>query len=128
MPETSPPIDAIAAARTLRPRIIELRSETEKQRQLPDTIVAALIESGICRIALPSELGGLELNPVLALEVFEELATSDASVAWVVWNTSLPCFFGRFLSGSTAVFVRPSSITAPSGMQPDTRVHRPVTR
>ena len=91
MPETSPSIDAIAAARALRPLIFEMRSETEKQRQLPDEIVAALTESGICRIALPSALGGHELNSVLALEVFEELATSELIADGFFLKNGLVC-------------------------------------
>jgi len=30
--------------------------------------------------------GGFDLTPMEAMEVFEELAQADASVAWCVWN------------------------------------------
>lgn len=101
MPETSSPNDVIATARALRPRISEHRSESETLRHLPDPIVIALKDSGICRIALPSSVVGLELNPVLALQVYEELAKAEASVAWIAWNNALPCLFSRLLSDET---------------------------
>lgn len=88
----------ISAAKALRALIIETRKDTEAQRCLPDAVVKGLRQSRLCRLALPSEIGGLEADPVVALQVYEELASVEASVAWIVWNNSLPCFFGRFLS------------------------------
>jgi len=35
---------------------------------------------------LPKAYGGLDLTPMEGLEVLEELARADASVAWCVWN------------------------------------------
>ncbi len=91
-------LDTVAAASTIAPLIMALRAETESERQLPKRVVDALTEARLWRTVLPSDLdGGLELDPVLALEVYEALAKAEASVAWVVWNNSLPCFFGRFL-------------------------------
>ena len=57
------PNDAVAAARALAPGIIEARSETKEQRRLPKSIITALVESQLCRLAVPSELDGLELRP-----------------------------------------------------------------
>jgi len=94
------PYDAVSLAVGLRPDIVAARAETEAQRQLPDSIVAALVETQLFRLAIPSDLDGLELDPVVALEVYEELARAEASTAWLIWNSSLPCLFGRFLSDS----------------------------
>ncbi|MFV1986804.1 MAG: acyl-CoA dehydrogenase family protein [Gemmatimonadota bacterium] len=94
------PHEAVATAISLAPAIHEVRTETEAQRRLPESIVAALVESNLFRLALPSDLGGLELDPVVALQVYEELAKAEAAAAWVVWNSALPCLFGRFLSGT----------------------------
>jgi alkylation response protein AidB-like acyl-CoA dehydrogenase len=41
--------------------------------------------------------GGLEVSPLAALAVYEELAAAEASVAWVAWNNSLVCWFARHL-------------------------------
>lgn len=89
---------AVDAAAALAPLIRASRAETEASRQLPPTILDALIESGLCRLAIPESLGGLELDPLTALDVYEELAKAEASVAWIVWNCSLPSLFGRFVS------------------------------
>jgi alkylation response protein AidB-like acyl-CoA dehydrogenase len=78
--------------------IKKVRSETEEQRQLPQQIVDALVDAQFFRLAVTSELGGMELDPVVALQVYEALATAEGSVGWLVWNSSLPCLFSRFLS------------------------------
>jgi len=112
---------AVSAAAALRPLILEARTETEEGRKLPDTVVDALKEAEMFQVALPKEMGGLALSPVELLEILEDLAKAEASVAWIVWNNALPCLFARFL-GSEArkrVFGDPQSIyassTRPSG-------------
>ena len=40
---------------------------------------------------------GWRCAPLEALALYEALAGAEASVAWIVWNNALPCFFGRFL-------------------------------
>lgn len=108
--------EAVAAARALGPGLIEARSETEEQRCLPEPIIAALVESRLCRVAVPSEQGGLELDPVVALQVYEELAKAEASVAWFAWNNSLPGLFSRFLTDEVRaeIFADPASFYASS--------------
>ena len=112
---------AIASAKELQPLITRLRDTTETQRQIAAPIVDALRGSRLCRMALPSELAGLAVPPAEALAVYEQLARAEASVAWIVWNSSLPCFFGRFLTADAraeifgdarAIY---SSSTRPSG-------------
>ena len=89
--------DALIAARGLRELILANREDTESKRQVAEPIVEALVASRLGRLSLPAEYGGLELPPADALAVFESLAEAEASVAWVVWNSSLPCWFARFL-------------------------------
>jgi alkylation response protein AidB-like acyl-CoA dehydrogenase len=45
-----------------------------------------LARAGFFRLFLPAAYGGLDLSPVEAMQVYEELARADASVAWCVWN------------------------------------------
>jgi alkylation response protein AidB-like acyl-CoA dehydrogenase len=42
-------------------------------------------------------MGAPGVDPVAAMNVYEALARAEASVAWAVWNSSLPCMFSRFL-------------------------------
>lgn len=115
--------DPLQAARALGPTIKEAREETESQRRVAEAIVRGLVDSQLCRLAVPSELGGLELDPVAALEVYEELARAEASVAWIVWSSSLPCMFGRFLSAEARheIFGDPEWMYA-SSIRPTGRV------
>jgi alkylation response protein AidB-like acyl-CoA dehydrogenase len=62
----------------------ELATETERQRQLPDKLVARLQDSGLLRAGAPLEAEGLELAPPLALRCAELVARGDASAGWCV--------------------------------------------
>jgi alkylation response protein AidB-like acyl-CoA dehydrogenase len=95
MATTSNPL---SAARSLRATIQSARQETEANRRLAPQVVEGLIETGLCRLAVPASLGGHEAEPVVALKVYEELAAAEASVAWIAWNNSLPALLSRGLS------------------------------
>jgi alkylation response protein AidB-like acyl-CoA dehydrogenase len=89
--------DVLAAARELTPIVVRSRAETEARRRLAEPIVERLRATRLCRLALVEELRGLELPIGEALDSYEMLAYAEASVAWIVWNNSLPCFLARFL-------------------------------
>jgi indole-3-acetate monooxygenase len=76
----------IEAARAFRPRILAERERIEAGRRVPEDLARELARAGFFRIFLPAAYGGLDLSPVEAMEVYEELARADASVAWCVWN------------------------------------------
>src|SRR5712691_11949468 len=88
--------DPVSAARALRTTIREARQATEAARCLAPPVVAGLIEAGLCRLALPRDLAGLEAEPVVALQVYEELAYAEASVAWIAWNNQYVCLSSRY--------------------------------
>jgi alkylation response protein AidB-like acyl-CoA dehydrogenase len=88
---------ALAAARELSPLIASCRDKTEASRNLAAPIVERLRANRLCRLAVAEELAGLPLPIDAALDVYETLAYADASVGWVAWNNSLPCFLARFL-------------------------------
>ena len=70
---------------------------------------------------LPAGLGGHEAEPVVALQIYEELACGDASVAWIAWNNQRPCLMSRYFSAAvrTTLFgdARPlfANSTCPTG-------------
>jgi alkylation response protein AidB-like acyl-CoA dehydrogenase len=78
--------DLLDTARALRPRILAERERIEAGRRLPEELTRELARQGFFRIFLPKAYGGLDLAPTEGLEVLEELARADASVAWCVWN------------------------------------------
>jgi alkylation response protein AidB-like acyl-CoA dehydrogenase len=112
---------ATTAARELSPLLTALRHETEADRRPPARIVERLTDTRLCRMAIVRELDGLELPVFEALEVYEVLAGAEASVAWIVWNNSLPCFFSRYLGAPVRaeLFADPrwlyASSTRPTG-------------
>lgn len=90
--------DPLRAAQALRATIRATRQETEEARRLAPQVVEGLIEAGLCRLAVPASLGGHEAEPVVALQVYEELAWADASVAWIAWNNQLVGLASRYAS------------------------------
>ena len=90
--------DQLCAARALRTTIRATRQETEEARCLAPQVVEGLIDAGLCRLAVPASLGGHEAEPGVALQIYEELAWADASVAWIVWNNQLVGLASRYSS------------------------------
>jgi alkylation response protein AidB-like acyl-CoA dehydrogenase len=86
MPELETSAPLLEVARSFRPRIFAERDRIEAARRLPEDLARDLAHAGFFRIFLPKAYGGLDLTPMEAMEVFEELARADASVAWCVWN------------------------------------------
>lgn len=73
---------AVQAAVQLQPTIAEAADEVESTGRLPDPIVAALTETGLYHLYLPTTAGGPEVDPMTGLLAIEALAQADASVAW----------------------------------------------
>src|SRR6266436_7044312 len=86
MPDHGTNSALLEVARALRPRIIAERDRIETARRIPEDIAQDLAGAGFFRIFLPEAYGGLDLTPMQAMEISEELARADASVAWCVWN------------------------------------------
>jgi len=114
-------MEALEAAREMLPLIARHRGETESSRRIAQPVVDSLRRSRLCRLAIPRELHGLELPTTHALDVYEMLAGAEASVGWIVWNNTLPCFWGRFLNPAARaeIFGNPEWLfacsTRPSG-------------
>ena len=75
-------LDAVAGEISALAR--ELAPETERERRLPDELVARLRDSGLMLAGAPEEAGGLELDPGVALRCAEEIARGDAAAGWCV--------------------------------------------
>ena len=110
----------LEVARTFRPRILAEREHIEAGRRLPVDLTQELAGAGFFRIFLPAAYGGLDLTPMEAMEVYEELARADASVAWCVWNGNANWTTAQLSKEvAQAVFADPDTIlansTRPSG-------------
>lgn len=117
----------VERARQLRGLILESRDATESARRLTPALCDALVDADLLRLLVPRDAGGLEVEPLVAYRVYEELARADASVAWVSWNNGLPAILSRALAASArreifgdprgvyANSTRPSGIATPDG-------------
>lgn len=110
----------LETARALRPRILAERERIEAERRLPEEITRDMVRAGFFRIFLPAAYGGLDLTPVEATEIYEELARADASVAWCVWNGNVHWTTTRLSTDVAAtIFTDPDTVlansTRPSG-------------
>jgi alkylation response protein AidB-like acyl-CoA dehydrogenase len=118
--------EIVTVAENLLPLIRELRHTTEQDRRIAAPIVHALRESDLCRMLLDTGAPP-RYTPDEWLCVLETLAGAEASVSWLVWNNTLPCFWVRFLddAGRTRIFgdsrrlfagsTRPTGQAVPTG-------------
>ena len=79
---TTTTTDLLEAARALAPLIRSRMSQMETDRRLPPELAQAMAEVGLFRSMLPTSLGGLEMNLIPALHVFETVAQVDGSAGW----------------------------------------------
>jgi alkylation response protein AidB-like acyl-CoA dehydrogenase len=115
MPDTGSGAALLAAARAFRPRILAARDRIETSRRLPEDVAQELAGAGFFRIFLPAAYGGLDLTPMEGLEVFEELARADASVAWCVWNGNTHWTAAQLVpEAARAIHADPDVVTANS--------------
>jgi alkylation response protein AidB-like acyl-CoA dehydrogenase len=70
-------------ARRMRPLLEQHASETDSLRRLPDAVVEALKESGLCRLMQPRRFGGHETSVRTYIETIAELGRGCGSTAWV---------------------------------------------
>lgn len=74
----------LAAVADLAPTIAARAAEVEARRRLPLDLLDEVRSAGCFRMSLPRSHGGEELDLVTSMQVLEELARADGSVAWVV--------------------------------------------
>jgi 3-hydroxy-9,10-secoandrosta-1,3,5(10)-triene-9,17-dione monooxygenase len=73
----------IDRAAQLRPLLQSKAAETDAARRLPDEIVAALRDSGLCRLMVPQRFGGLQTDIHTYIAAMAELGRGCGSTAWV---------------------------------------------
>ena len=88
---TEPILERVKA---LTPSIAVRAEEIERARRLPPDLVDELLAAGCFRMLVPRSHGGAELDLLDQMQVLEELARADASVAWnVVIGSEGPVVF-----------------------------------
>jgi alkylation response protein AidB-like acyl-CoA dehydrogenase len=96
----------------LLPEIRARAEECERARRLPADLAQTLARAGLFRLALPKEIGGLELDPATLLRVFEEFGAADASVGWCVMIANTTGLTAAYLERGLAqdIFGPPDAI------------------
>jgi hypothetical protein len=107
--------EIVSVAEGLIPLIRELRHTTENDRRIAEPIVQAIRASELGRMLLDTGAPP-QHTPEEWLSVLETLAGAEASVSWLIWNTTLPCFWSRFLddAGRARIFGEPRRLFAGS--------------
>ena len=73
----------IARAREIRPLLEKHASQTDSLRRLPDDVVRALRDNGLCRLMVPKRHGGYQTSIRTYIEVMAEVGRGCGSTAWV---------------------------------------------
>jgi alkylation response protein AidB-like acyl-CoA dehydrogenase len=92
----------LANVRALAPTIREQSDVIEAERRLPESLLDAMTNAGLFRIAMPRAWGGPEMSPLDQIELMEILAHADASTAWCASILSDSGFYAGFLEDATA--------------------------
>jgi alkylation response protein AidB-like acyl-CoA dehydrogenase len=74
----------------IEPLIRAYGPEAERERRLPDAVANAMRERGLYRLWRPKAFGGLEVDPMTAFQVFEEVSRIDSAAGW---NLMVSCSF-----------------------------------
>src|SRR5205807_9654895 len=98
----------------LAPALAAASDEIDRRRELPEPLVAGLVERGLFRLLLPRSLGGAELSPAEYVPIIEELAKTDASAAWSGNQNSGCSMTSAYLAPEVAreIFGQPRGILA----------------
>jgi 3-hydroxy-9,10-secoandrosta-1,3,5(10)-triene-9,17-dione monooxygenase len=73
----------LARARDIRPLLQKSAAQTDSLRRLPDEVVRALRDNGLCRLMVPKRFGGYQTSIRTYIEVMAEIGQGCGSSAWV---------------------------------------------
>jgi alkylation response protein AidB-like acyl-CoA dehydrogenase len=104
----------LQSVRDLGPAIAAAADEIERTRDIPDALFDRLIGRDLFRLLLPREYGGAELDPPQYVRILEEVAKSDASVAWCLGQNNVCAMVAAYLEPAAAreIFDSPRAILA----------------
>jgi alkylation response protein AidB-like acyl-CoA dehydrogenase len=92
----------VEAARRLKPAILAAGDEIERARRLPTELVGRLVEAGLFHLLVPKTVGGSALPLSDFVQVVEEIASADGSVAWCLVQASGCSLTAAYLASDVA--------------------------
>jgi alkylation response protein AidB-like acyl-CoA dehydrogenase len=99
----------------LEPMIRAASAEAEIERRLSAHVAEALRDAGCYHLFRPRSRGGLELDPVSAFRVIEELSRIDSAAGWNVAQSNNAEPFGAWFSDETTAEVFGSTRSVMAG-------------
>ena len=95
-------------------------ANAEKERRLSDAVSKSMLKQGLYRLWKPKAFGGLEVDPMTAFRVFEEISRIDSAAGW---NLQLSCSadpFGAWFpdNGAEEIFGQQDAVLAGSFFPP----------
>lgn len=88
---------ATSRIQALADDVARLRNGFDRDRRLPDELIAMLCHADLFRLAVPRSVGGAQLSLRDWFGVMETAAELDASVAWVLTNATVMGRMSGFL-------------------------------
>jgi alkylation response protein AidB-like acyl-CoA dehydrogenase len=95
----APPLldSLLAAVQRIEPILRAHAAEAESRRRLSDAAARALKDSGLFKMWIPRAYGGLEVDPMTGIRIFEEVARIDSAAGWVLQISVGGSVFPAFL-------------------------------
>lgn len=92
----------------------EVAAETERERRLPDVLLARLRDGSLLRAGVPAALGGPQADPATILHAAETVARGDASAGWCVSIAATSSLLSAHLppEGAEEIFRDPAVVAA----------------
>jgi alkylation response protein AidB-like acyl-CoA dehydrogenase len=112
------PTSTMSILEAITPVLLKNRDIGEAEANLPRETVDAMRRAGIFRTWTPAAFGGLEVEPLAALRLVEDISYIDASAGWVAGNSAGLTFLMQSLpeSGARRILgANPDAIVAGAG-------------
>ena len=94
------------AVHQIEPIIRAHTADAERERRLHEAVADAMRASGLYRLWRPRTFGGLEVDPITAFQVLEEVSRIDSAAGWNLQLTSAVDAFGAWFpdDGAKEIF------------------------
>lgn len=88
MATTAVGLSLLEAVKGIAPIIRENAAVSERERRLSDQTVDAMKRAGFFRMCKPRAFGGMDVDPMTAIRVYEEVSRIDMSAGWNLFLSS----------------------------------------
>lgn len=109
---TTPSVEELVAR--VEPVIRAHAATAEAERRLAPEAMHAIVEAGLLQSLVPRAYGGLEMDALTALRLFEAIARIDSAAGWITANSSIVATLPMLLpsEGAAELFAQPRAMLA----------------